>query len=115
VSYALSRPAMAPTGRYYEVAASPRGDLLIWQSETGIASWVTAWIGVFGIVSFFVNLVVYKREWRVVVREFHASRSSDPASNVLLSRDVPKNRAEATMEQLASQIEKGELDPETPA
>lgn len=106
---------MAPTGRYYEVAASPRGDLLIWQSETGIASWVTAWIGVLGIVSFFVNLIVYKRQWRVVVRDSHARRSGNPASNVLLSRDVPKKRAEATMEQLASQIESGELDPETAA
>jgi hypothetical protein len=35
VSYALSRPARSPTGAYYEVAASPRGDLLLWFSETG--------------------------------------------------------------------------------
>lgn len=113
MSYALSRPAKAPTGEYYEVAASPRGDLLIWQSETGIASWVTGWIGVLGIISFFVNLFIYKRQWRVVVRETGGHRSENPTAYVLLHRDVPKKQAEATMEALAVAIERGELDPQT--
>jgi hypothetical protein len=103
---------MAPSGLYYEVAASPRGDLLIWQSETGVASWVTAWIGVLGIVSYFVNLIVYKRQWRVVVRESGGHRSENPTAYVLFHRDVPKKQAESTMEELARAIETGTLDPE---
>lgn len=103
---------MAPTGLYYEVAASPRGDLLIWQSEMGPASWITAIIGVLGIVSFFVNLIVYKRQWRVVVRETGGHRSENPTAYVLMHRDVPKKQAEATMEELAVAIERGSLDPE---
>ena len=104
---------MAPSGLYYEVAASPRGDLLIWQSETGPASWVTAIIGVLGIVSFFVNLLIYKRPWRVVVRETGGHRSENPTAYILLHRDVPKKQAAATMQELAIAIETGSLDPET--
>lgn len=103
---------MAPNGRYYEVAASPRGDLLIWQSETGPASWFTTMIGTLGILSFFVNLLVFKRQWRVVVRESGGHRSESPTSYVLLQRDVPKKQAEATMDELAGAIERGELDPD---
>jgi hypothetical protein len=104
---------MAPSGLYYEVAASPRGDLLIWQSETGPASWLTAVIGVLGIVSFFVNLLFYKRQWRVVVRESGGHRSESPTSYILLHRDVPKKQADTTMNELAVAIETGSLDPET--
>ena len=92
MSYALSRPAKSPTGAYYEVAASPRGDLLVWFSETGPASWGSADLGIFGIVSFIVNKLVFKGRWRVVVRFAPESRSASPSSGVLWRQDGIKRK-----------------------
>ena len=64
-----------------------------------------------GILSFFVNLLAFKRRWRVVVRDWSGHRSQNPSSNVLLRRDVPRKHAETTLNDLATDIEKGELDP----
>lgn len=115
MSYAMSRPAMSPAGVYYEVAASPRGDLLLYESETGPGTWLSGNVGAMGILSFFLNLLVYKRRWRVVVRQSSGDRSESPTSGVLLRREVPKKAVDSTMQELAAAIESGSLNPNAPA
>ena len=106
---------MSPAGLYYEVAASPRGDLLLFESETGPTTWLSTNVGSLGILSFLLNLLVYKRRWRVVVRHTSGGRSESPKAGILLSRDVPKKAVEATMLDWAEAIESGRLDPLEPA
>ena len=114
MSYALSRPAKSPTGAYYEVAASPRGDLLVWFSETGPASWGSGDIGILGIFSFIINKVVFKGRWRIVVGFAPESRSASPSSGILWRQDgVEKKDVESAMGAIVSRIERGDLAPET--
>jgi hypothetical protein len=113
VSYALSRPARSPTGAYYEVAASPRGDLLLWFSETGPSTWTSGDVGVLGILSLIVNKTIFKSRWRVIVRYAPESRSSSPTSGTLWHQDVRKRQLDAAMRDLARRIESGAFVPET--
>jgi len=110
MSYAQSQPARAPNGAYYEVCASPRGDLLLYQSETGPASWLTANIGVLGILGFLVNKIAFGGKWRLVVRQGEWRRSGNPKSGILATRDVRKREVDATVKALVAAIEDGSLE-----
>jgi hypothetical protein len=60
VAYAYSRPALAPDGTYYEVAAAPRGDLLRYTSETGPQTWTSAMPGLLGLGTFLLNRLIFR-------------------------------------------------------
>jgi hypothetical protein len=109
VSYARSQPARAPDGTYYGVCASPRGDLLLSQSETGPATWLSANVGVLGILGYLLNKAVYRGRWRVVVRQGEWRRSAGPKSGILATRDVPKEQVEPTIRALVTAVEDGSL------
>lgn len=112
MSYVDSRPARSPDGAYYEVAASPRGDLLLYFSETGPQTWLSANVGVLGFLTFVVNRLVFRGRWQVVVRRAPASRSVGPGSGVLLRREVAGKAVEAELARLVAAIESGQLQPE---
>jgi hypothetical protein len=109
MSYARSQPARSPDGAYYEVAASPRGDLLLYQSETGIGSWFSASVGLLGLAGYLVNLVVFRRRWRVVVRTTMTSRAASPTSGVVFRRDVAKKSVDEMMLEFVTAIESGSI------
>ena len=107
VSYALSRPARSPSGNYYEVCASPRGDLLVYFSETGPQTWFSTWLGSMGILSFLINRMRYAGRWQVVVRPAQ-SRADIPTSGILW-RDiqVQKREVDQVMQHVVNEIEAG--------
>jgi hypothetical protein len=111
VAYAISRPARAPEGTYYEVAASPRGDLLKYQSETGPQTWFSLLPGFLGFATFLVNRVVFHNMWRVIVRPAPESRLVGPGDGVMLQRDVKQRLVDNTVDDLVRDIESGQLDP----
>jgi hypothetical protein len=116
MSWALSRPARSPSGVYYEVDASPRGDLLLWSSETGPSTWASGNEGALGILSFLINKIGYKGRWRVVVRRAPESRSASPTSGLLWRQDgVRKRDLDQVMGDLVARIEQGSFHPETAA
>ena len=113
MSWALTRPARSPAGVYYEVAASPRGDLLLWLSETGPATWFSGNVGALGIVSLLVNKLFYRGRWQVVVRQSPASRATGPGLGVLWrTRNVRKRAVEDLMAELTQRIEAGSFRPD---
>ena len=112
MSWALSQPARSTTGAYYEVAASPRGDALLWYPGTGPPNTNNATPGVLGSVSFFVNKIAFKGRWRVVVRQFAATRDVSPTSGVLWRKDVRKREVDPLMRDLVAKIEAGTFSPE---
>jgi hypothetical protein len=105
VSYAITQPARAATGEYYDVCASPRGDLLVWFAESGPQSWESMNLGVFGILSFFINLVVFRRKWRVIIRTATGGRFASPTSGVIYRQTVSKLDAQDTVTETARTIE----------
>src|SRR3954451_3829415 len=105
MGYALSRPARSSTGVYYEVAASPRGDLLLWYSGAGPASLNNATPGVLGLLSLLVNRIVFKGRWRVVVRQAAEGRDISPTTGILWRKDVRKREVEPLMQALTARIE----------
>jgi len=110
MSYARSRPVRSPDGRYYEVAASPRGDFLLYMSETGPATWLTGNTGSLGLASLIVNATLYRGRWRIVVKAAQTSRAASPTSGVLFSRDVRRREVDQGMNELARSIETDGLE-----
>ena len=113
MSYAITRPARSPAGVYYEVAASPRGDLLLWLSETGPGTWFSGTVGVLGLASLAINKTVFRGRWRTVVRQALESRSATPSAGVLWQQDVRKRDLEGLLGDLVRRIEAGSFVPET--
>lgn len=111
MGWALSRPARSASGTYYEVAASPRGDVLLYYPGTGPLAGGNATPGVLGIVSFLVNKVAFKGRWRVVVRQFAETRDISPTTGILWRKDVRKREVEPLMQDLVARIEAGTFDP----
>ena len=101
---------------YYEVDASPRGDLLLWSSETGPSTWLSGNEGALGILSFLINKIGYKGRWRVVVRRAPESRAASPTGGVLWQQNGVRRRDfDRVMDDLAARIEQGSFHPETAA
>jgi hypothetical protein len=109
VSYAVSHLVRAPSGIYYEIAASPRGDLLLFQAEDGIGSWLSTNTGTLGILSFLLNLIIYRRSWRIVVKRAPLSQRESPTRGILMRRDVKRSLVDHTIETLTKGIETGDL------
>jgi hypothetical protein len=93
------------------VAASPRGDILKYESETGPQTWTSLTPGLFGFVTFLVNRLVFRNMWRVIVRPAPESRLVGPGYGVLFHRDVKQRLVGVTMDEVVAQIESGDLDP----
>src|SRR5437764_13834211 len=107
MGYALSRPARSSTGVYYEVAASPRGDLLLWYPGAGPANLNNATPGVLGLLSLLVNKIAFQGRWRIVVRQALERRAIGPTTGVLWRKDVRKRELEPLMQELVARIEAG--------
>ena len=113
MSWALTQPARSPDGLYYEVAASPRGDLLLWLSETGPGTFFSGNVGALGIFSLLLNKIFYRGRWQVVVRHSPESRATGPGLGILWRRrDVRKRDVRDVMADLAKQIEAGSFRPD---
>ena len=105
MSYVIARPARAPTGEYYDVCASPRGDLLIWFAESGPQTWQSLNVGGLGIISFVINLLVFRRRWKIIVRVANGDRFQSPTSGVLFSRIVSGAEAYPAVDDIVKTIE----------
>lgn len=112
MTWALSRPARATTGAYYEVAASPKGDLLLSYPGPGPVSPNDATPGALGFLSMLINTFAFRGRWRVVVRQAFDTRGASPTSGILWRTEVRKSEVERLMTDLVARIEAGTFNPE---
>lgn len=111
MGYALARQARSSTGAYYEVAASPRGDLLLWYPGAGPANLNNATPGVLGLLSLLVNKIAFQGRWRVVVRQASEPRYQ-PHDGSPVAQGRPKRELVPLMQDLVARIEAGTFQPE---
>ena len=100
--------ARSPSGGYYEIAASKRGDLLAYFPERGPWSWFSGTPGVLGLVGLIANLLIFRGQWRILIREArHGAEFSRP---VLYRRNYrPTGLVTDDLDALARQVESGHL------
>jgi hypothetical protein len=105
VAYSIRQPARAPDGAYYDVTAVARGDLRRLLPDRGPALYLSANAGVYGIVGFLVNLLIFRRRWRITVRPSGDAGSFVSPTTSRYREDVTMKRAAERVEEIARIIE----------